>query len=97
MSTRIVLIPDDYSRRDIERVVEKLEGIGFYAMAAQFREHLPKPALSEPMGLGAVVRDREGVMWQRIDADPPWFNKDKWDQTWDQLNVVEILSEGWQG
>ena len=54
-----------------------------------------RPAIEEPKGLGAVVRDRDGVIWLRFDGEIPWFNKDRFDQTWDQLDVAEVLSEGW--
>ena len=65
-----------------------------------------RPAIEEPKGLGAVVEDREGFRWIRSqDASKdtssvrPWLREDdrvlaqKW-STWDDLNVVRVLSEG---
>lgn len=66
------------------------------AIADQIETQTPRPKPAEPTGLGAVVRARDGLLWQRIDADPPWFHRDVFDKTWDQIDVAEILSEGVQ-
>lgn len=65
----------------------------------------PKPA--EPTGLGAVVRDRKGAtyvrvavhfdgwaageMWRRVGGE---VNADK-RRAWSDIDVAEVLSEGW--
>lgn len=51
-----------------------------------------KPA--EPTGLGSVVQDREKRLWVRLATNPPWFHPEVFDKTWDQLDVVKVLSEG---
>lgn len=60
-----------------------------------------KPA--EPTGLGAVVRDHEGVVWLRDGLRENQSRPDAWwraggvydRRAWDRISVTEVLSEGW--
>lgn len=58
----------------------------------------PKPA--EPTGLGAVVRSRDGKLWLRmppLGSHEPWccWNGGRADRHWNDIDVAEVLSEGW--
>lgn len=64
---------------------------------------LAAPTPAEPMGLGAMVRDRAGDLWMRsqaaYDGDPLVWMKSttsKPDFTeWASIQSPEVLSEGW--
>lgn len=90
------LVVLDINRPTAEDVCRVLRegGYGNFADQIEAQTRPPKPA--EPTGLGAVVRARDGLLWQRIDADPPWFHRDVFDKAWDQIDVAEVLSEGVQ-
>lgn len=64
----------------------------------------PQPPMSEPTGLGAVVVDREGRTWVRVEAGgDPWLNPDSLaegvgdEARWEDLaHPVTIRNHGWQ-
>ena len=62
---------------------------------------LAAPTPAEPMGLGAVVRDRAGVLWVRARlAKEQWRRAAEWDAVliyapWSEIDSPEVLSEGW--
>ena len=60
----------------------------------------PKP--EEPLGLGAVVRDADGVSWVRVfpDGGPAKWRRlgagtNQPRSVWSAIDAVEVLSEGW--
>ena len=42
-------------------------------IADQIEAQLPKPKPEEPKGLGAVVKDRNGDRWVRVNDSPGWI------------------------
>lgn len=75
-------------------------GMGRFAdgMQAALREFAnPQPVKpEEPQGLGAVAEDTVGRIWVAADTTTPglrWHGEDGW-RSWDELNVVKVLSEG---
>ena len=82
---------EDLGTREFNAVRERIRGV-LRALAD------PKPA--EPTGLGAVVRDRDGRIWVRTDVpDLAWVHTspvaDPMEFRWADLDVAEVLSEGW--
>ena len=70
-------------------------------IADQIEAQLPKPKPEEPKGLGAVVKDRNGVRWVRVDPNTDDDVDGAWESEfapvnlrWSRIDVVEILSEG---
>ena len=70
-------------------------------IADQIEAQLPKPKPEEPKGLGAVVKDRNGLRWVRADLGegPTWLEvlPDGSNGIWADytaIDVVEVLSEG---
>lgn len=71
-------------------------------IASAIRLQLPQPKPAEPTGLGAVVKDREGYEWVKIDRHPacndwrkvnpgePDFGRARYSD----IDAVEVLSEG---
>lgn len=72
-------------------------------MQAALRSLLEPPKPDEPMGLGAVVEDREGVRWLRTNpsGSHQWTRKDAGakglfdHRPYDRLDVIRVLHEGW--
>lgn len=59
-------------------------------------EVLAEPRIPEPTGLGAVVRDGEGVVRIRIDrAHSPWRSLGGMYREWDYIPDPVLLSAGW--
>lgn len=52
----------------------------------------PKP--DEPTGLGAVVRDRDGITWVNAGGPYPWRTVSHKDHNYADIDAVEVLSEG---
>ena len=66
-----------------------------YRLAQEIRQQLPKPKPAEPQNFGAVVKDRDGVLWARADSDDvAWHSNDGSWMRWHQIDAVEVLSEG---
>lgn len=69
--------------------------------AAAVLRALAVPTPAEPMGLGAVVRDRGGWLWVKWSTthreDRNWKHESRSGdyQRWDALDSPEVLSEGW--
>ena len=70
-------------------------------VADQIEAQLPKPKPEEPKGLGAVVLDRDGDRWVRVDPDTSDDADGAWEseysfarKTYSAIDVVGILSEG---
>ena len=70
-------------------------------IADQIEAQLPKPKPEEPKGLGAVVLDRDGNRWVRVDPNPGDNVLGAWEsefsptsKTYSAIDVVGILSEG---
>ena len=70
-------------------------------IADQIEAQLPKPKPEEPKGLGAVVKDRNGVRWVRVDPNTDDDVDGAWESEfapvnlrWSRIDVVEVLSEG---
>lgn len=93
---RPLVVLDPESKDDWRRVHEALEAHlkmrdALYALAD------PKPA--EPTGLGAVVLDSAGRHWVRANSwNLPWVYQagaNGAGRKWSDLDVVEVLSEGW--
>jgi hypothetical protein len=64
--------------------------------AEQVEVQCKSPKLAEPTGLGAVVRLADGTRWVRYALSGYWFHGDSptVGVRWDELDVVEVLSEG---
>lgn len=104
----VVIDPED--REQVERLAQALRDgdrnlstTSAPALQAALREFAnptpPKP--DEPTGLGAVVRCKSGDLFTRTDrgSEPGlvrWVDEDGTWHEWDDLNVVEVLSEGVQ-
>lgn len=59
----------------------------------------PKPRIEEPQGLGAVVERQDGEVAVSIDADldsSRWADRDGGFHYWSDLDVVRVLSEGYE-
>ena len=69
---------------------------GPYYYATDPAQIIEKIAPAEPKGLGAVVRDGDGDLLVRVNGFPlqAWDDGDGALYDWDDLNVVEVLSEG---
>lgn len=69
-------------------------------LAPVARYEPPKPETPEPTGLGAVVRDADGVLWVRMDWKiAPWLSHENGSTFWSDgilTKPVEVLSEGVQ-
>ena len=70
-------------------------------IADQIEAQLPKPKPEEPKGLGAVVLDRDGNRWVRVDPNPGDNLLGAWEsefsptnKTYSAIDVVEVLFEG---
>ena len=103
---RPLVVLDPESDEDCRRLADALNDMdGAPAWLTQGAAALlraladPKPA--EPTGLGAVVRDGRGDKWVLIDVTGPdvepvrqwrtwWGNR-----PWHEIDVAEVLSEGW--
>lgn len=69
----------------------------YRARARSILRALAAPTPAEPMGLGAVVRDRGDVLWIRVperDADS-WYTPGRAWAGWSEIDVAEVLTEGW--
>ena len=85
-------------------VIENLRETRFVVLsdlADQIEAQLPKPKPEEPKGLGAVVLDRDGNRWVRVDPNPGDNLLGAWEsefsptnKTYSAIDVVGILSEG---
>jgi len=85
-------------------VIENLRETRFVVLsdlADQIEAQLPKPKPEEPKGLGAVVKDRDGDRWVRVDPDTSDDADGAWEseysfarKTYSAIDVVGILSEG---
>ena len=82
-------------------LVEVLTRHGWSVLADQIEAQLPKPKPEEPKGLGAVVKDRDGDRWVRVDPDTSDDANGAWEseysfarKTYSAIDVVGILSEG---
>jgi hypothetical protein len=78
---------------------------GSWPVSADILDHLADliaPVVTEPLGLGAVVRDGEGTVWCRADANGatswckrPYDGARGW-RDWSGLpQPVTVLSQGW--
>lgn len=60
----------------------------------------PRPKITEPTGLGAVVEDEDGQIWVRIENHSrPWYPPSGGEldmETWARIAVVKVLSQGWE-
>lgn len=106
----VVIDPEDAEQvRAIRDLVCSLAGTDPSDFPAEWRVRNalrefadPKPRIEEPTGLGAVVRDVEGILWTRVEAGEaqtrnPWYPADAADfqpDEWHNLCAVEVLSEG---
>ena len=82
-------------------LVEVLTRHGWSVLADQIEAQLPKPKPEEPKGLGAVVLDRDGNRWVRVDPNPGDNVLGAWEsefsptnKTYSHIDAVEVLSEG---
>ena len=85
-------------------VIENLRETRFVVLsdlADQIEAQLPKPKPEEPKGLGAVVKDRDGNRWVRVDPNPGDNLLGAWEsefsptnKTYSAIDAVEVLSEG---
>jgi hypothetical protein len=82
------------------RIAKSAETNGLQDALREYANPTP-PKPDEPMGLGAVVEDAEGVRWVRYTASAsvthPWRRDDPLtaSQPWEFVHAVEVLSEGW--
>jgi hypothetical protein len=101
----VVIDPED--REQVERLCSHLLDIHWYGDTDYMQAALRKfanptpPRPDEPMGLGAVVEDAEGVRWIRVTGGDatPWARLGNvgyspgW-RHWSDITAVRILSEG---
>ena len=103
--TITLTVPPGHS--DWQSVIHWMNKSGWQTVkeiAAQIEAQLPKPKPEEPKNIGAVVEDRGGMRWVRFttfDDGCHWAADGHGDwapyatnATYDQINVVKILSEG---
>jgi hypothetical protein len=106
---RLVVI-DAEDREQVERLLSSLWGHAttgcdyIPVMQAALREFAnptpPKP--DEPTGLGAVVEDRHGLLWTRVESGEaitrnPWYpagDPDVQPDEYERIKAVRILSPG---
>ena len=102
-TTRPLVVIDPEDREQVRRLLKLLVANKWVPGASHglrdaLREFadpkVPKP--DEPLGLGAVVRDRDGDVWVRRDevhfVCPKNLNEAL---TWGEVEAVEVLAEGW--
>ena len=94
---RPLVVLDPESDEDAAVVADLLGTPGSHAVARSILRALAAPTPAEPMGLGAVVRDRGDVLWIRVperDADS-WYTPGRAWAGWSEIDVAEVLTEGW--
>jgi hypothetical protein len=100
----VVIDPED--REQVERLLEDWWQRGGFGNGAEGHDNMqaalrefadpkpPKPV--EPLGLGAVVEDVEGLLWVRAGDDEPEWRNDAmgaW-KSYADVAVARVLSEG---
>ena len=102
---RPLVVLDPESGEDCRRLADALNDLDGAPVwltqgAATLLRALAEPKPAEPTGLGAVVRARDGRIWVRTDVpDIAWVHTspvaDPLEFRWADLDVLEVLSEGW--
>ena len=100
-SVTITLPPGHGDWKSVAEWLRKPDYATHNDIADQIEAQLPKPKPSEPKGLGAVVKDRNGLRWVHIDPDTDDDVDGAWESEfapvnlrWSRIDVVEVLSEG---
>lgn len=80
--------------------VADIDSATLHSLADQIEAQTRPPKPSEPAGLGAVVVDRDGHRWVRIDSidgsSHPWESLQLGIREYADIDAVEVLSEGVQ-
>ena len=100
-SVTITLPPGHGDWKSVAEWLRKPDYATHNDLADQIEAQLPKPKPSEPKGLGAVVKDRNGDRWVHADLNESlgWLQilPDGYNGVWagySAIDVVEVLSEG---
>lgn len=94
---RPLVVLDPESDEDTERFRSAILDYGNGVAARRILRALAAPTPAEPMGLGAVMRDADGVLWIRDGMTAlPWKATSPVPrQKWSALDSPEVLSDGW--
>jgi hypothetical protein len=94
----------DVDPEDIEQIQRLADIIGSVVGATvpvdklqQAAREFVRPRLTEPTKLGAVVVDRDGVLWTQYAIEniaERWISEEGRPRTFEKIDAVEVKSEG---
>lgn len=104
---RPVVLIDPEDREQIERLTKVLAetympGYNWEWVQAALRSLIAPPKPPEPIGLGAVVEDADGLRWTRVESGEtitrnPWYpaaDDERQPDEYRNIAAVKVLSDG---